>query len=70
MAGRILVAVKRVVDYNARVRVKPDKVRAAAAGSGGGTEQQAQPSSPTALIKRPFCLPSRRGWTSAMSRCP
>lgn len=25
MAGRILVAVKRVVDYNARVRVKPDK---------------------------------------------
>lgn len=26
MAGRILVAVKRVMDYNARVRVKPDKV--------------------------------------------
>ena len=25
---RILVAVKRVVDYNARVRVKPDKARA------------------------------------------
>lgn len=23
---RILVAVKRVIDYNARVRVKPDKV--------------------------------------------
>ena len=23
---RILVAIKRVVDYNARVRVKPDKV--------------------------------------------
>lgn len=27
MAKRILVAVKRVVDYNARIRVKPDKVR-------------------------------------------
>jgi electron transfer flavoprotein alpha/beta subunit len=24
---RLLVAVKRVIDYNARVRVKPDKVR-------------------------------------------
>jgi electron transfer flavoprotein beta subunit len=26
MPGRILVAVKRVIDYNARVRVKADKV--------------------------------------------
>lgn len=26
-AMRLLVAVKRVIDYNARVRVKPDKVR-------------------------------------------
>lgn len=26
MAKRILVAIKRVVDYNARIRVKPDKV--------------------------------------------
>ena len=25
-AMRLLVAVKRVIDYNARVRVKPDKV--------------------------------------------
>jgi electron transfer flavoprotein alpha/beta subunit len=24
---KLLVAVKRVMDYNARVRVKPDKVR-------------------------------------------
>jgi hypothetical protein len=24
--SRVLVAVKRVIDYNARVRVKPDKV--------------------------------------------
>lgn len=28
MAGRVLVAVKRAADYNARIRVKPDKVRA------------------------------------------
>jgi hypothetical protein len=24
---KVLVAVKRVIDYNARMRVKPDKVR-------------------------------------------
>lgn len=33
MAGRILVAVKRVVDYNARVRVKPNKVGGGGSGS-------------------------------------
>lgn len=38
MAGRILVAVKRVVDYNARVRVKPDKVGPWGLGLGGGSE--------------------------------
>lgn len=30
--SKVLVAIKRVIDYNARVRVKPDKARKAAAG--------------------------------------
>jgi hypothetical protein len=34
---KVLVAIKRVIDYNARVRVKPDKVCAASG------RQHAQP---------------------------
>jgi hypothetical protein len=30
--SKVLVAIKRVIDYNARVRVKPDKARSALAG--------------------------------------
>jgi hypothetical protein len=51
---RILVAIKRVIDYNARVRVNPDKVR-----SGGSADRDAVPSHQSAL---PRCRPA---WTSA-----
>jgi hypothetical protein len=43
MAGRVLVAVKRVVDYNARIRVKPDKVQRLAAP---GPAQESSDTSP------------------------
>jgi hypothetical protein len=33
---KVLVAIKRALDYNARVRVKPDKVRNGGGGGGGG----------------------------------
>lgn len=57
MAGRILVAVKRVVDYNARVRVKPDKV-----GGGGGGGGAACPAlAGCALTLHPPVLSSADG---------
>lgn len=33
--SKVLVAIKRVIDYNARVRVKPDKASNAAARAFG-----------------------------------
>lgn len=68
MAGRILVAVKRVVDYNARVRVKPDKV-----GDGGGRRRRRCTSALVLPLTGVYLagLPIRRlVWTSTMSRCP
>lgn len=43
MAGRVLVAVKRAADYNARIRVKPDKVSAAAVATTAGQRHRPPP---------------------------
>jgi len=40
---KLLVAVKRVVDYNARIRVKADQVRLSAQGGAGECEDEHEP---------------------------
>lgn len=57
MAGRVLVAVKRVVDYNARIRVKPDKARWKLARL-----EQPRPALAARSSVGSHCSPGRAAW--------